>query len=146
MYEKIVIGFIGALLALALRELFERCKQRNHRKKLAKLCVNHLAQIKEDLKKHVQIQNEQARFDATQYCEIVVGDFLYDLITKNISVFPNINSLKYTIEFFHHYKVNMSTVSSRLAESNNNIAYLREGTYNNLLIRLQKAIDELKKI
>ena len=82
MYEKITIGFIGAFLALFLRELVNRYKQRTQRKMVAELCVNHLAQIKEDTTGHVQLEDGKARFEATQYCEVVVDDFLYDLTLK----------------------------------------------------------------
>jgi hypothetical protein len=57
MYEKITIGFIGAILALFIKELYERYKHRAHRKKVAELCVNHLQQIYKDLTDHVQIGN-----------------------------------------------------------------------------------------
>ncbi len=146
MYGKIAIGFIGAILALILREIIGRYNLRSRRKQLAALCVEHLKQIHEDLIKHVQIRGSNANFGETQYCEIVVGDFLYDLITSNIEAFPNIRSLRKTITFFHHYKVNMSTVRSRLDASQNQSAHLTEGTYNNLLNYLKDAIDELNSI
>ena len=146
MYEKIAIGFIGAILALILREVFEWFTTRSHRKKVAALCAKHLKQIKEDLVGHVKVINGKANFDETQYCEIVVGNFLYDLITSNIKTFPDVNSIEKTITFFHHYKINMSTVKARLDASENNTAYLTERTYNNLLGYLQEAIDEVNSI
>ena len=146
MDEKIVIGFIGAVLALILREVVEWFRKRSHRKKVAALSVKHLMQIKSDLVKHVIVSDGKANFGETQYCEIVVGDFLYDLITSNIKTFPDVSSIQKTITFFHHYKINMSTVRSRLDISANNMAQLTEGTYNNLLNYLQDSIDELNSI
>ena len=146
MDEKIIIGFIGAVLALILREVVEWFRKRSHRKKVAALSVEHLMQIKNDLVEHVIVSDGKANFSETQYCEIVVGDFLYDLITSNIKTFPDVSSIQKTITFFHHYKINMSTVRSRLDISDNNMAQLTEGTYNNLLNYLQDAIDELNSI
>jgi len=146
MFEKILIGFFGAIIGLFLRELWECRKRLSRRKKLAALCVEHLKQIYEDLLKHVNVSGGKANFGETQYCEAVVGNFLYDLFTSNIEAFSNIHSVRKTITFFHHYKVNMSTVRSRLDASQNQNAQLTEGTYNNLLKYLKEAIDELNSI
>ncbi len=146
MYGKITIALIGAIIALILREIIVRYNLRSRRKQLAALCVEHLKQIHEDLIEHVQIRGGNAYFGETQYCEIVVGDFLYDLITSNIEAFPNIRSLQKTIKFFHHYKVNMSTVRSRLDVSQTPSVHVTEGTYNNLLNYLKDAIGELNSI
>ncbi len=146
MFEKILIGFFGAIVALTLREFLEWRKCLSRRRKLSALCVEHLKQIHKDLIKHVKISEGNAFFGETQYCEVVVGDFLYDLFTSNIETFPNIDSVRKTIKFFHHYKINMSTVRSRLDTSNTGSAKLTEGTYNNLLNYLKDAIDELNSI
>ncbi|MDH3327125.1 MAG: hypothetical protein OEM38_10455 [Gammaproteobacteria bacterium] len=124
MIEKILIGAIGAALALALREVIEWLRTRKRRLNLASLMVTHLRQIHRDLDEHVQVKNGQANFKETQYWEIVVGDFLHQLFTGNIDVFLNVKSLEATVTFFHHYKVNMATVRSRLDASSNQTAQL----------------------
>ena len=146
MIEKALLAFVGAAIALVLREFVEIYKQKKRRKKIAALCVDHLIQIQQDLENHVIIKNGSAQFGETQYCEIVVGDFLYDLFTSNIEAFSDIKSIKNTTKFFHHYKVNMSTVKTRMLASGERSANLTEATFNNLKGYLQEAIKELSAI
>jgi len=144
--EKILIGAIGAALALIVREVFEWFKKLKRRHKLCLLAVTHLRQIRQDLDRHVKLENGNAIFKETQYCEIVVGDFLYQLLISNIDIFSKVESIEDTITFFHHYKVNMATVRARLDSSNNQTAQLSEATYNKLVERLDIAINELEAI
>ena len=114
------------------------------RKRIAALCCEHLKKIREDLKEHVEIHNGNAKFSETQYSEVAVGDFLYHLITSNIDCFKSVDSVRETVNFFHHYMVNMSTIRSRLDGSTQGTANLTEATYNKLLEYLSEAINELE--
>lgn len=144
MTEKVIVGFIGAALALLIREAVVFLKTTIKRKRIAALCCEHLKKIREDLQGHVEIHNGNAKFSETQYSEVAVGDFLYDLITANIDCFGSVNSVRKTINFFHHYMVNMSTIRSRLDGSTHGTANLTEGTYEKLLDYLDEAIKELE--
>ncbi len=146
MIEKVVIGFVGAALALIIREGVELYKRRIRRNQISAMCVEHLKMIRADLTGHVRVTNGHAHFEETQYCEVSVGDFLYQLITSNIECFGSIKSVAATVTFFHHYMVNMATVKACLGRGNVGRAELTEGTYNNLLQRLNGAIDELEAI
>ena len=147
---KILIGFIsafiGAAIALILRELRENFKKIKYRKKIISLCREHLEKIQKDLKGHINIENGKAIFNETTYNEAIVGHFLYDIITTNIDKFDDINSIKKTINFFHHYKINMSHIRTRLDESSLKKVPLTEGTFNNLLQYLEESIAELKNL
>lgn len=144
MTEKVVIGFIGAALALLIREAVAFWKTTIKRKRIAALCCEHLKKIRGDLCGHVEINNGNAKFNETQYSEVAVGDFLYDLITSNIDCFGSVNSVRETINFFHHYMVNMRTIRSRLDGSTQGTANLTEATYEKLLEYLNEAINELE--
>jgi hypothetical protein len=146
MVEKLLTAFFGAFIALVLREFIERRKSTNRRKNLAALCATHLKQIRHDLESHVEVEGGAAKFHDTNYRELVVGDFLYDLFTTNIELFPNAEDIQKTTTFFHHYKINMSTVKSRLEAAQGGFASLTELTYNNLKDYLNQSIDELEKI
>lgn len=146
MIENITVGFIGAALALLIRELVEQYKRRSRRKGLAALCSKHLNHIRLDLTQHVKLKDGYAIFGETQYCEVGVGDFLYQLITSNIECFKNVNAINNTTTFFHHYMVNMGTVKARLETSDKRTTQLTEGTYNNLVQKLDRAIEELDDI
>lgn len=143
---KIFIGFIGAAIALILRELLENSKKIKYRKKIISLCREHLEKIRKDLKSHINIENDKAIFNETTYNEAIVGHFLYDIITTNIDKFDDINSIKKTINFFHHYKINMSHIRTRLDESSRKMAPLTKGTFNNLVQYLEESIAELKNL
>jgi hypothetical protein len=129
---------------LLLRAVFTKLSHLVYRRKLAALCVTHLTQIRDDLKSHVKISGEQVVFSETNYNEAAVGHFLYDLFTANIDKFANLASINNTVTFFHHYKVNMSTVRSRLDSGKGDFANLTKGTFDNLLNYLEQAIDELQ--
>ena len=144
MTEKVVIGFIGAVLALLIREAVAFWKTTIKRKRIAALCCEHLKKIRGDLRGHVEINNGNAKFNETQYSEVAVGNFLYDLITSNIDCFGSVNSVRETINFFHHYMVNMRTIRSRLDGSTQGTANLTEATYEKLLEYLNEAINELE--
>lgn len=146
MWEKILIGFIGAALALLIIEIFDRYKQKAKAKIIASLAVKHLGMIKRDLVDHFTTGEKKATFGKTQYCEAVVGDFLYDLITSNIECFSSASSVEKSIEFFHTYKVNMAKVKARLNNSTQRTAILKTDTYKNLLSALDGAINELSGI
>jgi hypothetical protein len=145
MIEKLLIAFFGAVIALALREFVEKRKTTERRKNLVSLCVTHLKQIRSDLENHVAVGNNMASFNETNYCELVVGNFLYDLFTNNIDLFPNAGDIKKTTTFFHHYKINMSTIKSRLDKEGGQASLTKE-TYNNLREYLNESISELEKI
>ena len=98
------------------------------------------------MKGHIDIKNGKAIFNETTYNEAIVGHFLYDIITTNIDKFDDINSIKKTINFFHHYKINMSHIRTRLDESSRKMAPLTEGTFNNLVQYLEESIAELKNL
>ena len=144
MAEKLFVGFIGAALALLIREIVTFWKTTIKRKRIAALCCEHLKKIQEDLQGHVEIHNGNAKFSETQYSEVAVGDFLYDLVTSNIDCFGSVDSVKETVNFFHHYMVNMRTIRSRLDASINGTANLTEETYNKILGNLNEAINELR--
>ncbi|GGE81374.1 hypothetical protein GCM10011533_37290 [Streptosporangium jomthongense] len=144
MTEKVIVGFIGAALALLIREALEYWKTTVRRKRIAALCCEHLKKIREDLQGHVELHNGNAKFSETQYSEVAVGDFLYELITSNIDCFGKVDSVRKTINFFHHYMVNMSTIRSRIDGSTHGTANLTEATYEKLLEYLDDAIDELQ--
>ena len=144
MAEKVIVGFIGAALALLIREAVAFWKTTIKRKRISALCCEHLKKIREDLQGHVEIHNGNAKFSETQYSEVAVGDFLYDLITSNIDCFGSVNSVRETVNFFHHYMVNMRTIRSRLDGSTHGTANLTEETYNKILEYLNEAIDELE--
>ena len=146
MGEKILIGLVSALIALVLRECWAAWQRKKKKEKLAALIKQHLMQIQKDLTQHVRVRNKQAEFNSTLYCEIVVGDFLYDLLISNLDLFPKVGSIEKTVTFFHHYKINMSTVKSRLEASSDNQTFLTEGTYNNLIGYLKDAIEENDEI
>ena len=150
MWEKLFIAFagaiVGAIVALLIKEGRERLKLKSKGKKIAKVCSGHLEQIRQDLSDHVKVTNGNATFGETQYCEAVVGDFLYNLITSHIECFPAMDSFKRTLSFFHHYKVNMTTVRSRLDDGKSSTAQLTEATYKDLLEYLNGAIEELNSI
>ena len=146
MLENITVGFIGAALALLAREFVEQYKLRARRKRLAALCSRHLKQIRSDLTQHVQVERGRATFGETQYCEVKVGDFLYNLIISNIECFKGVNSIERTITFFHHYMVNMGAVRARLERTDETSTELTEGTYINLAEKLNEAIQELDEL
>ena len=93
---------------------------------------------------HVTTNDNSAVFSETQYCEVVVGDFLYDLITSNIDVFNDVASLRKTTMFFHHYKIQMGNIKARMVAAGQPRASLTLGTYNNLKHDLDEAITELR--
>lgn len=143
MGEKITLVVFAALLAIILREGIAWLWRKSRRKKLVHLCTRHLEQIQPDLSGHVRTQDGKAVFSDTEYSEIVVGDFLYDLIINNIDVFEKGTAIERTITFFHHYKVNMRTIQSRLKASPDGRASLTETTYRGLMDYLRDAIAEL---
>lgn len=144
MEEYLISAFVGAAVALLFRELPEIWKNHKRKKKLAKMCVEHLEQIQNDLNEHVRVNEGRAIFSETEYCEIIVGNFLHDLITNNMDVFPDASSIKKTIMFFHHYKVNMSTIKARMDGAGQQSASVTEPTFRNLQNYLSDAIGELK--
>jgi len=147
MLENVVAGFIGAALALLLRWAFEKATHLEASRKLAGLCVLHLEQIKHDLLHHIPRTDGHARFGETQYHEVAVGFFLYDLITANLEKFPSVRSLDRTMTFFHHYKVNMNTVRARLDTLvTGATATLTNGTFDNLIDYLDGALSELREM
>lgn len=146
MGEKLFIALIGAILALALKEVLDRRKLRASGRRIAALVAEHLEIIKKDLVSHVDVSGGMARFGETQYCEAIVADSLYASVTSNLACFGGIDSIKKTILFFHHYKANMAAIKVRLDGANTNAVTVREGTFRNLLSYLEDAISELKAI
>lgn len=146
MIENILIAVVSAGIALLLKEHVDGRKSKARQKNLASLCARHLNMILNDLENHLEIRNGAVRFNETNYCELAVGEFLYDLFTSNIDLFPNVNIIEHTTEFFHHYQINMSTIKSRLDTGQGNLASITEGTYNNLRNYLREAIQELESI
>jgi hypothetical protein len=144
--SPLFIAFAGAAIALALRGVSDQLRNARFRRRLAALFVAHLKQVRSDLDDHVAIRAGTALIDETAYHEAVVGHFLYDLLTANVDRFVRMSSVEKTIDFFHHYKVNMSTVRARLDASQDHTASLKEATFRNLLRRLDEAIDELTGI
>lgn len=146
MAENIALLLFGALLGVALREGIASLGRKSRRKKLARLCTQHLEQIQQALSDHVGTEDGKAVFSDTQYSEIVGGDFLYDLIINNIDAFEKGSAIERTITFFHHYKVNMRTIQSRLKKSSDGQAWLTETTYRGLMDYLRDAIAELDRL
>lgn len=144
--DKILIGFIGAILALLLKELVDRIKSRSRGRRIAKFVVEHLELLDNDFKTHVKVKDQKAYFETTQYNELAVLDFLYDQITSNIDCFSGVSQLRKTVLFFHHYKIQMSNLKTRLDHSDGTPAALTEQTYKNLLFYLEGAIDEQRRI
>ncbi|CAA0090995.1 Uncharacterised protein [Zhongshania aliphaticivorans] len=145
-----IVGILGSLLGVTvgarLQESSTIKKQSTHRKNLAKLCANHLKMILKDLENQVEKKGNSAIFNETNYCELNVGNFLYDLFTSNIHLFSDAQQIEKTVTFFHHYKINMRTIRARLDQTNLDIATIEEGTFLNLRKRLQDAIGELEDI
>jgi len=145
-----IVGILGTLLGVAISAYFQGSadlkKESLHRKNLSKLCAKHLIMIRGDLENHVELKGNLAIFNETIYCELNVGNFLYDLFTTNIHLFSDAKEIEKTVEFFHHYKINMSTIRARLDSQNLDVASLVEGTYTNLRVRLNDAIHELEEI
>ncbi|MFD1217560.1 hypothetical protein [Microbulbifer celer] len=146
MWEKILIGFIGAIIALAIKEFIDCLKRRAKSKLIASMAVKHLELIKSDLIDHVVLDKNNATFGETQYCEVVVGDFLYDLITSNIDCFSSAKDVEKSTLFFHKYKVNMATVKARLDNSVQKSTTLKIETYRALVAALEDALSELSGI
>ena len=67
MFEKIIIGGIGALLAIAIREIVVWYKSYVRGQKIAALCVKHLESIKRDLKKLEPKANKVNKRGQTQF-------------------------------------------------------------------------------
>jgi hypothetical protein len=146
MTEILLSAFAGAAAALLLGGALRSVRQHDQRWRLAQLCLAHLERIQFDLLSHVRVDEAKASFGETQYHEAAVGHFLYDLLTSNMVAFTNPLAFAKTVDFFHHYKVNMSTVRSRLDRSDTRSAQLTKGTFENLLERLGQAIDELRSM
>jgi len=146
MGEKILIGLIGAILALIIKEFLDRRKQIIKGRRIAALAVEHLEILRKDLTGHVMVNGGRAYFGETQYCEVAGADFLYTHITSNLECFKGVESVKNTILFFHHYKANIATIKVRLDGAESNVVTINEGTYTKLISSLGEAISELKGI
>ena len=146
MGEKILIGLIGAILALVIKEFVDRRKQIVKGRRIAALAVEHLEILRKDLTSHVKVDGGKAYFGETQYCEVAGADFLYTHITSNLECFKGVESVKKTILFLHHYKANIATIKVRLDGADTNVVSIHEGTYTNLVSSLGEAISELKGI
>lgn len=144
MDEKLLIAFLGAIFALLLRELVAWLQRRSKRKKLIHVALPHLKRILEDLRNNPNKTSAVAKFSETNYWELVVGDWIYDQLISNLDSFPTPKKLEKTIEFFHHYKVNLSTLRARLDASGGKGAELTIATYQALVHRLEAAVHELE--
>lgn len=146
MAEKLLIALMGAILALAIKEVVDRRKLIANGRRIAALVAEHLEIIKKDLLNHVEVSGGRAHFGETQYCEAIVADSLYVSVTSNLACFGGIDSIKKTILFFHHYKANMATIKVRLDSASTNVVTVSEATYRNLISYLDDAISELRDI
>ena len=146
MGEQLSIAFLGAVFALAIREMAAWRQRKRKRKKLVQLAMPHLLKILEDLRDNPGTNLSEAQFTETNYWELIVGNWIYDQVIENLDAFPNLKKLEKTIDFFHHYKVNMATLRSRLASAKGKCAVLEIATYQKLVDRLHEAIDELERL
>ena len=94
-----------------------------------------------DKRNTVRKDNDNVHFDKTSISEVGGYSFLFtDLLLPNttdlkLSKYPS------TITFFNHYRINIETIKSRYTEGSQT-GWLTLRTVNNLLSRLEKAINE----
>jgi len=145
--KNLLPAFLGALAALLINEVWRLLRNASSCCKLCSLCLYHMRIIQRDLKNNVDDhEQERAKFDQTQYCESSVGVPLYDTIVSSIHLFPDAEAIRDTIIFFHHYKVNMATIKSRMETKGKTEAYVTRHTYDGILEKLDAAIRELEGI
>lgn len=147
MIENIAIAFVGAVIALLLREGREWCANKGRTRRVAQLCAEHPEVIKKNLEEHVSIQDRSAYYSETEFAEVAVGDFLYDRLLDELSAIGEVVRIEKTIRFFHHYKVDMATLASRLPKPGEfGKASLTQDTHEALIGYLNDSILELQAL
>ncbi len=139
-----LIAILAALFGERLWKHFDK----NAKTKQAKVIIKkNLEQLKFNLLR-IRDERSQAKkdtdsvfFDVTSFSEINGYYFLFsDLLLPNMEELE-LSKYPATIDFFIHYKINMETIRKR-AENSSFTPALTLGTVNNLVQRLEAAIQE----
>jgi len=149
----LIATFLAVLVALFGERFWKWLDRRKRREKIKKLLLHHLKQIQEDFARikeertpSEEIEKGKVIFSEVSFNEINGWLFLYDHILLRFIDDLDITKLSNTIDFFHHYKIQLHNIESRLKESENREGWITLGTFNKLMEYLSKSISELSQV
>lgn len=138
---------VGILVALFGGQIWKWIANIFKRSRINSTIKQHLVLLLKDLLKHKE-DSGVIEISETTFSEIGGYYFLFeDLVLKNIDVF-DVSKYPALIEFFMHYKINMTTINTRFtdkADKQEQFSHITKNTYNLLIERLDNAISELSR-